>query len=339
MAKGGGNKKIFQYSTDPSGQENIFLRALQGHSGSNLIDPSLQDNVVIPNDFFEYIYHIGCAMNLHSIMNSGLIPEGQNLNKRQTVFFTSTDPMNKEHRDSNKIDLEAQRLAWYKQKVENTSRYGVLGRQKTCSTERMLVLSNKIDTLPACCIPKAIQLETGEIKYEKVFASPRPPPRISFTDNWMKELGSEVAVGSEDSKQIQPKSKTQLSSTERLASEQPPGLLTKGIEKDVLFGCESTNSRMGRLVFQLCVSVSVKRSDQDKDADENVDADHVRTERPVESEQPPGLFTQLEETDIDFRVSGLPHAVVKQAENFRVRELVKKIESHPHREPLQADLL
>ena len=39
-----------------------------------------------------------------------------------------------------------------------------------------------------------------------------------------------------------------------------------------------------------------------------------------------------------FRVSGLPHAVVKQAENFRVREPVKKIESHPHRQALQADL-
>ena len=38
-------------------------------------------------------------------------------------------------------------------------------------------------------------------------------------------------------------------------------------------------------------------------------------------------------------MSGLPHAVVKQAENFRVRELVKKIESHPHRRALQADLL
>ena len=37
-------------------------------------------------------------------------------------------------------------------------------------------------------------------------------------------------------------------------------------------------------------------------------------------------------------MSGLPHAVVKQAENFRVRELVKKIESHLHREALQADL-
>ena len=41
---------------------------------------------------------------------------------------------------------------------------------------------------------------------------------------------------------------------------------------------------------------------------------------------------------MDFRVYGLPHAVVKQAENFRVRELVKKIESHPHRQDLQADL-
>ena len=51
-----------------------------------------------------------------------------------------------------------------------------------------------------------------------------------------------------------------------------------------------------------------------------------------------GLFTQREEIDIDFRVSGLPRAAVKQAENFRVRELVKKIESHPHREALQADL-
>ena len=56
------------------------------------------------------------------------------------------------------------------------------------------------------------------------------------------------------------------------------------------------------------------------------------------SGQPTGLFSQLEEIDTDFRVSGLPHAAVKQAENFRVRELVKKIESHPHRKARQADL-
>ena len=44
------------------------------------------------------------------------------------------------------------------------------------------------------------------------------------------------------------------------------------------------------------------------------------------------------EVDIDFRILGLPHSVVKQAQNSRVRELVKKIENHPDRHALQQDL-
>ena len=78
MAGRGGNKKRFQYCTDSSGQEILYLRPLQGHSGSNPTDPSFQDNVLIPDNFFEYIYHIGCAVNFHAITNSGLIPGGQN---------------------------------------------------------------------------------------------------------------------------------------------------------------------------------------------------------------------------------------------------------------------
>ena len=35
---------------------------------------------------------------------------------------------------------------------------------------------------------------------------------------------------------------------------------------------------------------------------------------------------------------GLPQSVVKQAQNSRVRELIKKIENHPHRRALQRDL-
>ena len=54
--------------------------------------------------------------------------------------------------------------------------------------------------------------------------------------------------------------------------------------------------------------------------------------------QPVGSSSMFNEVDIDFRISGLPHSVVKQAENSRVRELVKKIENHPHRQDLQADL-
>ena len=65
----------------------IYLRALQGHSGSNLIDPTLQDNVLIGPGLFPYIYHVGCNFNLSSIISNGLIPGGQNLSRRQCVFF------------------------------------------------------------------------------------------------------------------------------------------------------------------------------------------------------------------------------------------------------------
>ena len=39
-----------------------------------------------------------------------------------------------------------------------------------------------------------------------------------------------------------------------------------------------------------------------------------------------------------FRVSGLSHAVVKEAEHLRVQELVNRIENHHHREALHTDL-
>ena len=39
--------------------------------------------------------------------------------------------------------------------------------------------------------------------------------------------------------------------------------------------------------------------------------------------------TMLNEVNMDFRIPGLPHSVVKHAEGSRVRELVKKIENHP----------
>ena len=53
-----------------------------------------------------------------------------------------------------------------------------------------LTRSNAIifyDTLPAYCIPKAIQMETGEIIYERAYESPRPLPKISLRTDWMKE--------------------------------------------------------------------------------------------------------------------------------------------------------
>ena len=38
--------------------------------------------------------------------------------------------------------------------------------------------------------------------------------------------------------------------------------------------------------------------------------------------------TMLNEVNMDFRIPGLPHSVVKHAQSSRVRELVQKIENH-----------
>ena len=185
MAGGGGIKKRFQYCIDPSGQQILCLRALQDHSGRNPIDPSLQDNVLIPNNFFEYMYHIGCAVNLHSITNSGLIAGGHNSSRdRQTVFFTAVNPMNKNHKDPQELDLTKPRLASYKQewKVHQDTVYWVdLQLAQREGLKFYQTRSNAIilyDTLPAYCISKVVVMKSEEIKNQKENVSPRPPPKI-----------------------------------------------------------------------------------------------------------------------------------------------------------------
>ena len=95
LAAGGGSKRRYQYCSDDQ-DRILYLRALQGHSGNNLINPTLQDNVMIERGIFPYIYHMGCSTNLHSIINNGLIPGGPDSNRRQTVFFLPIDPRDKD---------------------------------------------------------------------------------------------------------------------------------------------------------------------------------------------------------------------------------------------------
>ena len=57
------------------------------------------------------------------------------------------------------------RVLFQAEKVEETSRHGVLGRQKNCSTERIEVLSNKIErNRPLRYTPssKVVVMETEE---------------------------------------------------------------------------------------------------------------------------------------------------------------------------------
>ena len=79
------------------------------------------------------------------------------------------------------------------------------------------------------------------------------------------EMGSEVAGHDESSQQTQSKTPNPIVRTGRLATTEPPSRSSvQEIDKRFLLGCESTN-------------VSAEHSD--KDANENVDADRVRTGR------------------------------------------------------------
>ena len=169
LTAGGGAKRRYQYCIGVSGII-VYLRALQGHSGRNLIDPSLQDNVVIQSGFFHHIYHIGCAFNLHSIINNGLIPGGLNSSKRQTVFFLPIDPRDKEHKHPEKIDLNVPRRAQYLHNAWKKHQDAVYWVDSDLAIRKGLTFhqtrSNAIilqGTLPAYCIPKVVRLKTGEV--------------------------------------------------------------------------------------------------------------------------------------------------------------------------------
>ena len=192
MAAGGGSKRRYQYCSDNL-ESIIYLRALQGHSGSNLIDPALQDNVLIGPGIFFYIYHMGSTFNLCSIVRNGLVLGGQNLSRRQTVFFLLVDPRNEDHKDPEYIDYSAPRLARYLQNAWKRHQDAVFWVDIDLGIKEGLVFyqtrSNAIilqGVLPPSCIVRAERLKGGEPLYKRQYLSPRQSPKISLKHdlNW-----------------------------------------------------------------------------------------------------------------------------------------------------------
>ena len=83
-------------------------------SGGQKVDPTLQDNVMLPNNFVKYIYYVGCPHDLHSIIQSGLIEGGKDAREGgQTVFFTAADPMYEHLAKRQHYDVTQPRVAVY----------------------------------------------------------------------------------------------------------------------------------------------------------------------------------------------------------------------------------
>ena len=221
LKTGGGHKKRFQFCTNSNRTPILYLRAIQGHSGENPVDPSLLYKVLIAKNF-EFIDHVGSCFNLHSFV------QGKTYGRdRQTVFLTAVDPMDQNWVEQEGIDLTKPRRAAYKQnwKISQGAVYRVdIGRAQHVALRFFQTLSNAIilfNTLPSICVCRLVSRKTEEILCTRT-NSPRPAPTITLKSNWRKDWDSKAATSSNG----------QPNQPSRLAHTVTPVVLTSRAELD-----------------------------------------------------------------------------------------------------------
>ena len=287
--------------------------------------------------------------------------------------------MDKNHKDLDTIDLNEPRHAQYMHKAWKRHQNAVYWVDTNLALRKGLKFhqtrSNAIilhETLPAYCIPKVVRMETGEIIYEKVYESPRPPPKTSLKHDWMKELGPEVAQRP-DGQVVQQFKSSQSSQPNPNPSHRSGQPVVGADTRTVQDGRKTSRSqeidlnsfheenvssdRSGQPVVETSV-IQISSSEDTKDP--HVEMAHERTRRHVvetntenvpdscqtrschesirfnvgdgtlrdRSERPVVNHdnlsheqTMLNEANMDFRIPGLPHSVVKHAQSTSVREL------------------
>ena len=68
----------------------LYIRAIQGRTGGNVITLELMGHAAFPLKWEEFPFHRGCSYDVTSILKSGLIAGGrESKGGRQTIFFTS----------------------------------------------------------------------------------------------------------------------------------------------------------------------------------------------------------------------------------------------------------
>ena len=129
------------------------------------------------------------------------------MTNRQTVFFLPVDPMDKNQKDPDTIDLNEPRHAQHMHKAlkkqQNAEDWVDINLALRKGLKYNQTRSNAIilhETIPPYCIPTVVRMETGEVIYERVFLSPRLPPKISLKHEWKRELGSEHPIEPTNSK-------------------------------------------------------------------------------------------------------------------------------------------
>ena len=195
------------------------------------------------------------------------------------------------------------------------------------------------ETLPAYCIPKVVGIKTGEVLYEKVHMSPRPPPKISLKHDWKKELGSEVAQRpegqvvqrSKSSQSKKPNLQTQimlerrnpLSAVTQVTSQVQEKRPVPRRSKHVLFVKKLLNMMERGNPLSAVTQITSQEPPKHvhlmtpKASTLKIKQHMIERGTPVvgrdASHEPGHEQSMLNEVNIDFRIPGLPHSVVKQA--------------------------
>ena len=185
MARGGGAKKIFQHCVNPnSSKQFLYIRATQGHSGDNVVDPALQDNVLLPKGFTEYLHHVGNANELISHKKKWINSRRNKPQERKTsgLLHYSEDDGGRIWHWRNSMQSDEAKDRAIQDYLETSSKYGILvhfeARPKEMSAILPQTRSHAVvlhNTLLAACIERAVCMKTQDELYQKVRLTPRVP--------------------------------------------------------------------------------------------------------------------------------------------------------------------
>ena len=229
--------------------------------------------------------------------------------------------------------------------MEETLRYGILGRYWSWNQRRIDVQSDKIErnyssrNTSSKLHCKSWKIEKWRKLFEKQNLSPRPPPKISLKHdrNWSRRNDQGLQLNID---QLANSFNSHLEKHFNLVLPSQPNS-PKPIE-----------DRTGQPVTQDIVGKLQEELSSVKDEEKRVLKSHDGTEQPVEGRlhkvQEDGYLQNRDDADkfnlamddenIDFNISGIPDATVKRSQSISVHDLIQKIESHTQKETIQNDL-
>ena len=132
----------------------------------------------------------------------------------------------------------------------------------------------------------------------------------------------------------------ELSSSDRTGRPvETEAIQTRSSEDSKSLNVEQTHDRTGRPVANTAAVQDDSQVCHEADTlnvDDEVLRERMEKSIVVRDENHEPMM--VNEADMDFRIPGLPHSVVKHAQSTSVRQLIQKIENHPNRHALQQDL-